>query len=75
MHWMAADRLNNFACQLRELSDAQRQVKLLDLALRKLVAQSQMRQVMFGHHQAAAGFLIESMNDTRPKLAPDSAQI
>ena len=34
-----------------------------------------MREIVLGHHETTAGFFIESMNYSRPKVAADAAQI
>ena len=75
MHWMTADRLDNFASRFRESAGAQRQVEFLNFSSGKLVAQPQMREVMFGDHKTAAGFLVEPMDHSRPKNTPDAAQV
>ena len=34
-----------------------------------------MRQVVFRHDEAAAGFLVEPMHDARPLLAADAGEL
>jgi hypothetical protein len=72
---MAPDRLNNFAGEFCEFPGTQCQIKFLHFSFGKLVAQPQMREVMFGNHQATARFLVKSVDHTRAKGTADAAQI
>lgn len=55
MDRMPTDRFKNFVPQVRESPSAQREVEFLDFASGKLIAQPQVRDVMFGNHKATAG--------------------
>ena len=75
LYWMTTDRLDNFAGRFRESTDAQGQIKFLNFSSGKLVAQSQMREVVFGDHQATTGFFVKPVDYARAKMTADPAQI
>ena len=75
MHWMAGDRLDNFACRFRESAGTQREVKFFDFSPGKLSAQPQVREVMFCDDKTTACFFVESMDHAGPKSAADAAQV
>jgi hypothetical protein len=73
MDRMTANRLDNFAAQFRESPGAQREVEFLNFSSGKLIAQPQMRDVMFGNHEAAAGLLVQPVDHPGPKHTPNTA--
>jgi hypothetical protein len=75
LHWMATDRLDNFAGRLGKSASAQGQIKFLNFSSGKLVAQAQVRKVVLGNYEAATGVLVEPVDHARSKLTADSAQV
>jgi len=73
VHGMTANRLYNFASRCHEFPGAQRQVEFLNFSSGKLIAQPQVRDVMFGNHEATAGLLVQPVDHPRAKHTPDSA--
>jgi len=75
VHGMTANRLTNLTGGLGELPGTQREVELMNFSSCKLGTQPVMRKVVFGNHEATAGFFVEPMDDTRPKVTADATQI
>ena len=59
----------------RQLAADDRLVDLLHLAGGELGGERQVRLVVLGHDQAAAGFLVEPVDDARARDAADAAQL
>jgi len=52
----------------------ERMVNLVNFARRKLFREGNVRLVIFGDDEAAAGFLVEPVDDARSRHAADAAQ-
>ena len=72
---MPANRFANLTGGLGELPGTQREVELLNFSSCKLGTQPLMRKVVLGNHEATAGFFVEPMDDTWPKVTADATQI
>ena len=75
LYWMTTNRLDNFAGWFHEPTNAQGQIKFLNFSSGKLVAQSNMREVVFGDHQTTTGFFVEAVDYAGAKLTANPAQI
>jgi hypothetical protein len=75
LYWMTTDRLDNFTGRFHEPTSAQGQIKLPNFSSGKLVAQAEMREVVFGDHQTTTGFFVEPVDYAGAKLTADPAQI
>ena len=71
---MPGDGGADFAGVAREFAAHDRIVNFLDLACGKLRGKRQVRLVVFGNDEAAAGFLVEPVDDARPRDAADAAE-
>ena len=71
MHRMSSDFLFDYADRLAQLSGDEREINLFYCARGELFGQFSMRNVIFGHHETAACFLVETVNDTGPFFSAD----
>ena len=72
---MAGDWGVDFAAGNRKAPANDCLIGFLNLAGGKLRGQSEMGGVVFGHHQAAAGFLVKAMDDAGAGHAADAAEL
>ena len=72
---MPGNRRADFALVARQLAAEDRVVNLLHLPGGELGGKREVRLVILGHHQAAAGFLVEPVDDARTRNAADAAQL
>jgi len=70
---MTANRRDDFPTGFGKFPAAQCQVEFLNLSTGKLIAQTQMCNVVFGNYQTTAGLFVESMHDPRSQLATVAA--
>ena len=75
MRGMPGNRRADFAAVARQLAAEDRVVDLLHLAGGELGGKRQVRFVILRHDQAAAGFLVQAMDDAGAGDAADAAQL
>lgn len=74
VRWMPGNGGADFAGFTREFTAHNRVVNFFDLPFGKLRGEREMRFVVFGDDEAAAGFLVEPMHDAGPGNAADAAE-
>ena len=74
MRRMPGDGGVDFAGIARKFAAHNRVVNFPDLARGKLFGKCQMRLVILGNDEAAAGFLVQPVNDARPRDTADAAE-
>ena len=72
---MPRDSGANFASVARDFAAQNRVVNFTDRTCGKLFGKLQVRFVVFGDDEAAAGFLVEPMNDAWSRDAADAAEL
>ena len=72
MDRMSSDFLFDYAGRLAQFSGDECKVNLFHCARGELFGQFAMRDIVFGHYETAACFLVETVNDTGPFFAADS---
>ena len=71
MHRVSSDFLFDYTGRLAQLSGDEREINLFDCARGELFGQFAMHNVIFGRHQTAACFLVETVNDTGSFFSAD----
>jgi hypothetical protein len=74
MHRMSSDLLFDYARLLAQFSGDECEVNLFHRARGELFGQFPVGDIIFGHHETAACFLVEAMNNTRPLFSADPGQ-
>ena len=74
MRRMPRDGRADFAGAARQFAADNRVVDFFHAALGKLFREREVRPVIFGDDEAAAGFLVEPVDDAGPRHAADAAQ-
>ena len=71
---MPRNRRPDFPFLSRDFAAHNRVINLLGRPPGELFRQRDMRRVVFRHHETAAGFLVQPVDDARPRHAADAAQ-
>ena len=74
MDRMSSDFLFDCPSRLAQFSGDKCEVNLFHCARGELFGQFPMRHVIFGHHETAACFLVETVNNAGPFLSADPGQ-
>ena len=75
MGWMARDRGLDFTGSFWEFAAENGVINLFHRAIAELVGKAEVRDIVFGNDQTAAGILVDTMNDAGARVTGDAAEL
>src|SRR5687768_4636189 len=75
MGGMSGDGGLDFTGSFRKFAAEDRVINFFQGAIAELLGKAEMRGVIFGDHQTTARILVDAMDDARPRVAGDAAEL